>query len=94
MRGIKNGDRSYKLEIKPGSNLGSYHLIDGQRVNIRYNGQHQTCARCLETAMNCKGRGVARRCETEGGIKKDFRIYYQIEISKRKGGLMYVTFSA
>ena len=75
LRGIKNGDRSYKLEIKPGSNLGSYHLIDGQRVNIRYSGQQQTCARCLETAMNCKGRGVARRCETEGGIKKDFRIY-------------------
>ena len=30
LKGIINGDRSYKLEIKPSTNLGSYHAIDGQ----------------------------------------------------------------
>ena len=46
LKGFKNGDRSYQIEIKPGTNLGSYHFIDSQKVSIRYPGQQQTCARC------------------------------------------------
>ena len=72
LKGIKNGDRSYKMEVKPGNNLGSYHAIDGHKVTLRYPGQQQTCARCHQTPQNCKGRGVARRCEAEGGKKVDF----------------------
>ena len=67
LKGFKNGDRSYKLEIKPSSNLGSYHVIDGQKVTIRYPGQQQTCGRCHRTSQDCRGKGVARRCEAEGG---------------------------
>ena len=75
LKGLKNGDRSYRIEIKPGTNLGSYHVLDGQRVTLRYPGQSQTCARCPKTSMDCKGRGIARKCEAEGGQKQDFVEY-------------------
>ena len=75
LKGIKNGDRCYRLEIKPGTNLGSYHVLDGQKVTLRYSGQQQTCGRCLQTARECKGNGLARKCEAEGGLRKDFGIY-------------------
>ena len=32
LKGLRNGDRSFKIEIKPSTNLGSYHVLDGQRV--------------------------------------------------------------
>ena len=60
---FKNGDRKYKMEIKPSTSIGSYHVLDGQRVSLRYPGQLQTCARCLQTAQLCKGKGVAKKCE-------------------------------
>ena len=75
LKGIRNGNRSYKMEVKPSSSLGSYHVLDGQKVSVKYPGQQQTCARCLEAAQHCKGRGVARKCETEGGPKADFNTY-------------------
>ena len=39
LKGIRNGDRSYKIEIKPNNNIGTYHVIDGQKVTARYSGQ-------------------------------------------------------
>ena len=73
--GLRNGDRSFKMEIKPSTSLGSYHVIDRQRVSLRYPGQQQTCARCLEPAQHCRGKGMAKRCEAEGGLKADFNEY-------------------
>ena len=75
LKGIKNGDRKYRLEIKPGVNIGSYHLFDSQKVTLRYAGQQQTCGRCLKVARERSGRGIARRCEAEGGVKGDFSSY-------------------
>ena len=49
LKGMRNGDRSYKVEIKPNVNIGTYHVLDGQKVTVRYAGQQQTCARCFET---------------------------------------------
>ena len=46
LKGFKNGDRSYKVELKPEVNIGSYHMLDEQKVTVRYSGQQQTCARC------------------------------------------------
>ena len=60
------------MEIKPEINIGTYHAIDGQRVTIRYSGQLQTCARCFETAVVCKGGAIARRCEAAQGEKVEF----------------------
>ena len=75
LKGFKNGDRSYKLEINPNTNLGSYHAIDGQKVTLRYPGQYQTCGRCHQTAKDCKGKGIARKSEAEGGQKREFYSY-------------------
>ena len=66
LKGIKNGDRSYKMEVKPGENIGSYHVIEGQKVSLRYSGQQQTCGRCHETPQKCLGKGFGR-CRKEGG---------------------------
>ena len=84
LSGFKNGDRSIKLELRPGINIGSYHIIDGQKVSIRYPGQHQTCARCHKTAKDCMGNGMAKKCELAGGIKVDF-IDYILELWKQIG---------
>ena len=71
LKGLRNGDRSYKIEVSPKMNIGTYHVIDGQRVTLRYPGQQQTCARCFQTAQVCPGRGMARKCEAAGGPKVD-----------------------
>ena len=75
LRGIKNGDRSYKIELQPSVNIGTYHVLDGQKVTVRYPGQQSTCARCHEIARNCKGGGMARRCDAAGGNKVEFSQY-------------------
>ena len=73
LKGFKNGDRSYKIEIR--NNIGSYHAIDGQKVTLFYPGQQKTCARCHETARKCKGGGLAKRCEAAAGPKIEFSDY-------------------
>ena len=73
--GLKNGDRSYRVEIGPRGNIGSYHMIDGHKVTLKYLGQQQTCARCHETAKNCKGGAIAKKCEAANGPKVDFSEY-------------------
>ena len=42
LKGFRNGDRAYKLDIKPGVNIGTYHVLEGQKVTARYSGQFQT----------------------------------------------------
>ena len=73
--GFKNGDRSYKLEVSPNTNIGTYHAIDGQKVTLRYLGQQQTCGRCHETARHCRGGAIAKRCEAAGGPRIEFSDY-------------------
>ena len=34
LKGLRNGDRSFKIELKADSNIGSYHVIDGNKVTI------------------------------------------------------------
>ena len=75
LKGLRNGDRSYKIEVSPKVNIGTYHVIDGQRVTLRYPGQQQTCARCFQTAQDCPGRGMARKCEAAGGPRIDLNSY-------------------
>ena len=64
---LRNGNCSFKVEIPPGRNIGSYHAIEGYKVTLHYPGQQQTCARCHLTAKDCKGKAIARRCDQEGG---------------------------
>ena len=69
LKGLKNGDRSFKVEFGPSQNMGTYHVIDGHKVTVRYQGQQQTCARCHETSQHCPGKGIAKKCEAAGGTK-------------------------
>ena len=69
LKGFRNGDRSFKVEFKPKENMGTYHVIDGQKVTVRYPGQQQTCARCHETSQHCLGKGIAKKCDAAGGPK-------------------------
>ena len=55
--------------------MGTYHVIDGHKVTVRYPGQQQTCARCHETSQHCPGRGVAKKCEAAGGTKVELTDY-------------------
>ena len=58
-----NGNRSYMVEItKP---MGSYHIIDGEKVSVRYRGQTRTCARCHRTERECNGKGVTSDCQED-----------------------------
>ena len=75
LKGFRNSDRAYKVELKPGTNIGTYHVIDGHKVTARYAGQKQTCARCFETALRCPGRGIAKNCEAGGGPRIEFVDY-------------------
>jgi hypothetical protein len=45
--------------------MGSYHIIDGEKVSLRYRGQIRTCARCHHTEKECSGKGVARDCKED-----------------------------
>ena len=72
LKGMKNGDRSFKLEVKPGENIGSYHVLDGQKVSLKYPGQRQTCGHCHETPRYCKGGGIAKKCREGDGVRIDF----------------------
>ena len=72
---LKNGDRSYKIEVKPDKNIPTYHVLFGQKVTFRYPGQRQTCARCFKASNMCMGGGIAKRCEVAGGQRRDFSEY-------------------
>ena len=75
LKGLKNSERSFKLEILPNTNIPTYHVIDGSKVIAKYPGQQQTCARCHKTSSNCKGGAIAKKCEEAGGEKVDFAEY-------------------
>ena len=76
LKGLGNRDRMYKLELSPNRYLGTFHVIDGQRVTANYRDQQPTCALCFSTPHSCPGRGMAKRCEQEGGVKRDFNEPY------------------
>ena len=61
--GKLNGHRSYMVEVtKP---MGSYHIIDGEKVSVKYRGQDKTCARCHKTESVCPGKAMARDCTSD-----------------------------
>ena len=63
LAGKENGNRSYIVELKVP--MGSYHIIDGEKVSVRYGGQEWTCARCHQLKRNCPGAAVARNCTAD-----------------------------
>ena len=63
LAGKLNGNRSYMVELKVP--MGSYHIIDGEKVSVRYSGQEWTCARCHQYKKDCPGAAVARDCTAD-----------------------------
>ena len=61
--GKLNGNRSYVVELK--MPMGSYHIIDGEKVSVRYSGQEWSCARCHQYKKECPGAAVAKDCTAE-----------------------------
>ena len=60
LAGKRNGNRIYTMEVR--KNIGNVHIIDGERVSIRYNGQRRTCNRCHEESVKCPGKALAKNC--------------------------------
>ena len=58
-----NGNRSYVMEIT--IPMGSFHIIDGEKVTIRYPGQEWSCARCHQFRRCCPGLAIARDCTAD-----------------------------
>ena len=63
LAGKLNGNRSYMVELKVP--MGSYHIIDGEKVSVRYSGQEWTCARCHHYKKDCPGAAVAKDCTAD-----------------------------
>ena len=60
LKGLKNGDRKYKMDFSGWRNMGTFHLIDGANVMVSYAGQRKTCGRCHGDSRSCPGRGWAK----------------------------------
>ena len=45
--------------------MGSFHIIDGEKVSVRYSGQEWTCARCHQYKRDCPGAAVAKDCTAD-----------------------------
>ena len=70
LKGIKNGNRKYLVDFSNSEhNLGSFHIIDGANVSVMYVGQKKTCGRCYQTSSHCLGRGIAKKCEENSGVR-------------------------
>ena len=69
-KGKYNGERKYQVDFTKSSiSMGTYHIMDGERVRVHYPGNKKTCGRCHQTAELCKGGAVAKDCEENDGIK-------------------------
>ena len=70
LKGLQNGDRRYTVEFYPNVNVGTLHIVDGQRVTLSFPGQKRSCYRCLKVSQQCPGHGVAKECEAAGGQRQ------------------------
>ena len=70
LAGKLNGNRSYLVELK--MPMGSFHIIDGEKVSVRYGGQEWTCARCHQLKRDCPGAAVAKECTADRVLLSTF----------------------
>ena len=74
LAGKRNGNRIYSMEVK--KNIGNTHIIDGEKVSIKYNGQIKTCNKCHQEASMCPGKGLAKDCSAEKILLSEHMIKY------------------
>ena len=64
LEGLATGNRSYTMKaIK--KELSSYHIIDGTKVEIRFEGQNRSCGRCYQPADSCPAEAKSSECQSE-----------------------------
>ena len=61
MDGVMSMDRQVKMKVR--KNIPSIILVQGKRVNVRYDGQARSCSRCLRRLHMCPTRGDPRACQ-------------------------------
>ena len=67
-KGQYNGDRRYKVDFTAQKiPMGTYHLINNDKVRVAYPGNTRTCGRCHQAPGSCPGGGIARECGEQGG---------------------------
>ena len=66
LAGKLNGNRKHIMEVK--KNIGSYHIVDGERVSFRYRGQFKTCNKCHLLETECSGKGLAKDCTSSARL--------------------------
>ena len=74
LAGKRNGNRIYSMEVK--RNIGSVHIIDGEKVSIKYPGQTKTCNKCQQDAQTCPGKGLAKDCSSEKVLLSEHMLTY------------------
>ncbi|XP_035665712.1 uncharacterized protein LOC118408952, partial [Branchiostoma floridae] len=71
---IKNGNRQYKVVLKPGCNIPSaWKMFDGRMVFFRYVGQPRTCLRCNQEGHESANCAVTfcNKCQSIGHLAMD-----------------------
>ncbi|XP_066299473.1 uncharacterized protein [Branchiostoma lanceolatum] len=71
---IRNGNRQYKMVLKPGVNIpSSWRMADGRLVFFRYVGQVRTCLKCHQEGHEVANCTVSfcNKCQTVGHIAAD-----------------------
>ena len=63
LAGKCNGNRSYMVQIK--KPMGTFHIINGEKVSVKYRGQIKSCARCHQLETDCPGKAIAKECSSE-----------------------------
>ena len=56
---------AYWLVFEVKKPMGSFHIIDGEKVSIRYRSQIKSCARCHKSETRCPGKAVASQCSDD-----------------------------
>ena len=75
-KGKLNGDRKYQVDMTTAvSTMGTYHYLDGERIRVYYRGNTKTCGRCHQGPDQCRGGGIARECQEQGGARKDLIVH-------------------
>ena len=74
LAGKRNGNRTYSMEVT--KNIGSTHVIDGEKVSIKYPGQVKTCNKCHQVSPICPGKGLARNCTADKVLLSEHMLEY------------------
>ena len=77
-----NGDRKYQVDFSKASRcMGTYHLIDGNKVRVFYRGNKKSCGKCHKFMNECPAQDTAKNCPLDRVLLSDHMKYLWEEIS-------------